>query len=301
MSTKKEQGLDIGDWISQAEAARLKGVSRQAIHNLVARGKLTTREVADRLLVSKTEVMKRVPDSPGRPSSEADDQLLAELMKVVGASPTRIQQRVLFELRRRLGVHPIEEELGAPAEVILEAIARSNDISKRGVRGLLAESSFKINVLDELTGWGQETIEGDKSYDFLIRSGDRQYSIQLKMQRRRQGQPMLACQALRRFSDGLYVVETQRTRGGTNSKTGENTRPYRFGDFDILAVSMAPLTGNWSDFMYTVGDWLLPRSDDATQILHFQPVSPIRNDDWTDSISECIEWLTSGGRKTIAT
>ena len=32
--------------------------------------------------------------------------------------------------------------------------------------------------------------------------------------------------------------------------TGLATRPYRFGEFDILAVSMHPSTNDWNRFMY---------------------------------------------------
>lgn len=40
----------------------------------------------------------------------------------------------------------------------------------------------------------------------------------------------------------MYVVETPRTRGGKDLTSGEDTRPYRYGEFDILAVSMHPST-----------------------------------------------------------
>ena len=61
----------------------------------------------------------------------------------------------------------------------------------------------------------------------------------------------------------MYVVETQKTREGTDRKTGEKTRPYRFGEFDILAVAMQPATGQWDRFFYTIADWLLPDPKNA--------------------------------------
>jgi hypothetical protein len=48
----------------------------------------------------------------------------------------------------------------------------------------------------------------------------------------------------------MYAVEVQKTRSG--EKKGQKTRPYRFGDFDILAVNLHPTTGDWKRFVYTV-------------------------------------------------
>ena len=55
-------------FISQAEAARLRGVSKQAIANLIKRGRLSTIEVAGRSLVLKNEVTSFVAKPrTGRP------------------------------------------------------------------------------------------------------------------------------------------------------------------------------------------------------------------------------------------
>jgi excisionase family DNA binding protein len=47
---------NLADYISQAEAARIRGVSKQAIADLISRGRLTTVKVADRILVLRSEV-----------------------------------------------------------------------------------------------------------------------------------------------------------------------------------------------------------------------------------------------------
>lgn len=60
---------DDAEWISQAEAARMRGVSRQAIARLVRRGRLRTRFVAGRALVSRTDVLEFQPRSAGRPAA----------------------------------------------------------------------------------------------------------------------------------------------------------------------------------------------------------------------------------------
>jgi hypothetical protein len=58
------------DWISQAEGARLRGVSRQAIANLVKNGRLRTFAVGGRVFVSRAELLafERLP--AGRPPAQ---------------------------------------------------------------------------------------------------------------------------------------------------------------------------------------------------------------------------------------
>lgn len=55
------------EWISQAEAARIRGVSRQAIARLVKKGRFRTLDIGGRLLLKKTEVKGYKPGDAGRP------------------------------------------------------------------------------------------------------------------------------------------------------------------------------------------------------------------------------------------
>ena len=72
-TTNKNPGsLDLMDWITQAEAARLRGVSRQAIAKLVTNGRLRTLEVGGRLFLRRGDVLAFEPNPPGRPRSGAD-------------------------------------------------------------------------------------------------------------------------------------------------------------------------------------------------------------------------------------
>jgi hypothetical protein len=77
----------------------------------------------------------------------------------------------------------------------------------------------------------------------------------------------------------------------------EKTRPYHFGDFNILAVSLHPSTGDWERFVFTVGNWLLPRAKEKNLVEIFQPV-PI-TPDWTDNLPQCIEWFLAGEQKQL--
>ncbi len=58
---------DPDDWISMAEAGRLRGVSRQAIALLVKKGRLSALKIGGRPLVRRKEVEEFKPDPAGRP------------------------------------------------------------------------------------------------------------------------------------------------------------------------------------------------------------------------------------------
>lgn len=55
------------EWMSQAEAARLRNVSRQAISLLVKKGRLPTLKIGGRVLVHRKEVEEFIPEQAGRP------------------------------------------------------------------------------------------------------------------------------------------------------------------------------------------------------------------------------------------
>ena len=76
------------------------------------------------------------------------------------------------------------------------------------------------------------------------------------------------------------------------------TRPYRFGEFDILAVSLQPSNGHWDSFLYTVGNWLLPGSG-PNEIATYQPVAIKPNSDWTADFELAAKWFRSGVKKKI--
>ena len=210
------------------------------------------------------------------------------------------QRREIFEyLRAEFPIHPIEAKLNTQAEIILEAIDRASDLTLRGVRGVITEAAFEINIVRQLTGWSDVTPDGDLPYDFVLEDGAGQVRVQLKMQRQKDKRPMMANQGYTYLPSNEFVVETQRTRGGTDVKTGESTRPYRFGEFDILAVSLHPSTNDWSTFMYTVADWLVPRPENNNLLLKFQPVAQQPNEYWTNDFETCVRWLRSGKKKRI--
>ncbi len=59
--------ISTSDWITQSEASRLRGVSRQAINKLVKGGKVRTLLMAGVLLVHKQDIKEFEAAKPGRP------------------------------------------------------------------------------------------------------------------------------------------------------------------------------------------------------------------------------------------
>jgi len=229
---------------------------------------------------------------------------LENALALVDSLTVAEKQVVLQYLRRTLPPHPMEERLKASAETLLEAIKRASPLTIRGIEGILAEASFAMEVLPTLKDWADIPPEEDAPYDFLLtdRHASPPVRLQVKMQRRRRHEPWMANQAMkstRSWPADYFVVEVQRTRGGKNS-AGEGTRPYRFDEFDVLAVSLGAAKGEWRDFTYTVARWLLPEPGDPTRILKYQPVAPTDNDDWTTDFVTAVRRHRSGIARTIA-
>ena len=63
--------IEPAEWITQAEAARVRNVSRQAIAKLVANARLRTLEIGGRTFVNRADVLTFEPNPPGRPKSAA--------------------------------------------------------------------------------------------------------------------------------------------------------------------------------------------------------------------------------------
>ena len=59
--------MDLSQWISQAEAARIRGVTRQAISKLISKGRLNTMEVGGHVLVNRQDLLDYKNGSAGRP------------------------------------------------------------------------------------------------------------------------------------------------------------------------------------------------------------------------------------------
>jgi excisionase family DNA binding protein len=62
-----KKDLVANDWVSQSEAARIRGVSPQAIGRLIQKGRFRTLRIGGKVLLNRREVEKYKPKRTGRP------------------------------------------------------------------------------------------------------------------------------------------------------------------------------------------------------------------------------------------
>lgn len=218
-------------------------------------------------------------------------QLLAE------CSPE--EQEILFrELRQRHLIHDFERVIGAPAEMILEAVHRAPELTRRMLRGVIADAAFRTFIVPSVEphGWRDITPEGNFAFDYLMEDQHGPVSVQVKLQRSERGAPVVKNGQRFGFDGDVFITETQKTRTGSDGE--EKTRPYRYGEFDVLAVSMQPSTGTWNRYMYTLGRWLLAGKA-ANEMATLQPVAMQPNDFWTDNFETAAAWFRGkdGGKR----
>jgi hypothetical protein len=181
--------------------------------------------------------------------------------------------------------HKLEIEFDINAERILDAIARASDLTKRGIRGIIAEEVFIKDALPlqlKNTEWSiSDTAASDSPYDAVIKhSRGFEVSIQVKNQRVERGTVKVV--------NGKWIVEVQKTRTGRNPD-GKATRPYRFEDFDIIAVCLWPGTKDWNRFAYCLTKNLIPRKKDPNLIQIMQPIPTcVEEGTWTSSLPNLL-------------
>ncbi|MFL5356315.1 hypothetical protein [Archangium sp.] len=248
---------------------------------------------------------------------------VAEVKRLLDMLNEEQRRHVLVYLRGLLPPHPVETQLMISADGMLYALGRATDFTVRMIRGVFAEAAFATDVLPTIASrWRELPISGDPPYDFLLTDApnlgrppqpqllrvedsaaptrDALVRVQVKMQRSEGKQPLYANEVWKTrvsWPSTHFVVELQKSRAG--EKDGESTRPYRFSEFDVLAVSLGPARGRWGAFIYTVERWLLPDPQDPRNILTFQPVSPTDNDCWTTDFNTVVDWLRSGKERRI--
>jgi hypothetical protein len=244
-------------------------------------------------------------------------EAIENIKRLIGQCSSE-DQETLKSYLCKLFPHPLEKEWEIDSDTILEAIRRSSDLTKRGVRGILAEAIFESQVIPKVKGLGWEAVvvPGNLSYDAYLQKGASSARIQIKLQRLEKQQPKLYYPKFYK-EKSLYVVEVQKTRSGeitqkealpgsdtkltTTKSVTTSTRPYRFTDFDILAVNLHPSSHDWKDFRYALASSLLPRQKNPSLIEIFQPVSAETNEAWTDDLGICLKWYEEGSRPLVLT
>ena len=229
------------------------------------------------------------------------DATVTAIRELLSQCTAEEQAMIFRELRARHIIHDFERVIGAPAEMILEAIHRAPELTRRMLRGVIADSAFRTFVAAALEpeGWRDVTAQGNFAYDYRMDDGDGPITVQVKLQRSERGAPAVRRGERYGFGEEVFLTETQKTRTGTDGEDNQ-TRPYRYGEFDILAVSMQPSTGRWDRYMYTLGRWLL-RGKQVGEMATLQPVAKSSNEFWSDDFRTAARWFrTNDEGKRIA-
>lgn len=221
---------------------------------------------------------------------------LAAIRDLIAQCSAEEQAALFQELRARHLIHEFEEVIGAPAEMILEAVHRAPELTRRMLRGVIADAAFRQFAIPPLAaaGWRDVTPVGNFAFDYKLDDGHGPVTVQVKLQRSERGAPVVRRGKPYGFASDVHIVETQKTRTGTDGDD-KQTRPYRYGEFDVLAVSMQPSTRRWDRYMYTLGRWLLPGRNTG-ELATLQPVALQPDDFWTDDFAMAAQWFRSEDR-----
>ena len=103
----------MNEWMSKGDAARARGVSRQAIWELVNRGRLTTCRFKGRVYVSRAEVLGFAPRPRGLSESG-----------YVRVKTVRLKKKKL-DLTKWIYIVEAARETGLPRLAIVDLIRRS--------------------------------------------------------------------------------------------------------------------------------------------------------------------------------
>ena len=115
-------------------------------------------------------------------------------MRALLAQCTPEDRAVLFrELRALHQIHEFEAIIGAPAEMILEAVHRAPELTRRMLRGVIADAAFRTFVVPAVTpyGWSDVTPEGNFAYDYKLLDDVGPVTVQVKLQRSERGAPVI--------------------------------------------------------------------------------------------------------------
>jgi hypothetical protein len=138
---------------------------------------------------------------------------IEQIRQILNACNPAQRDEIIKLLRVEYRVHRIELAWNTSAEIVLEALARSGELTQRMFKGILAEAAFKVEVIDKLNGWEDITPSGTLAFDFVVRQAGEQVRIQTKLQRKQAGQPFMYRVPKQRGATTFYVAETQKREG----------------------------------------------------------------------------------------
>lgn len=109
----------------------------------------------------------------GRKGPRVSEENLTTIRELLARCSPEEQAALFRELRERHLIHEFEEVIGAPAEMILEAVHRAPELTRRMLRGVIADAAFRQFAVRSLaqSGWRDVTPAGNFAYDYKLDDG----------------------------------------------------------------------------------------------------------------------------------
>jgi predicted DNA-binding protein (UPF0251 family) len=119
-------------WISQAEAARIRGVSQQAIDNLVKRNRFKTLKLGGKTLLNRADVENYQPHPPGPRASKNRSEAESTLSREERTQPPRKRNKYLRYAESNDGV--LGDYISQSEAARIRGVARQSiaDLIERG-------------------------------------------------------------------------------------------------------------------------------------------------------------------------
>lgn len=73
--------------------------------------------------------------------------VLTEIRNLLKTCTAEQREAIFRELRQDQTIHEFEKVIGAPAEMILEAVHRAPELTRRMLRGVIADAAFRTFVV----------------------------------------------------------------------------------------------------------------------------------------------------------
>ena len=120
----------------------------------------------------------------GRRGLRVSEEILATIRELLAQCSPEEQAALFRELRVRHLIHEFEEVVGAPAEMILEAVHRAPELTRRMLRGVIADAAFRQFAVLPMTesGWRDVTPAGNFAFDYKLED-DAAFEAALKQRR----------------------------------------------------------------------------------------------------------------------
>lgn len=193
-------------------------------------------------------------------------------------------------------------------QTILEAITTSHP-AERAVHTAIAAGFLNNVVLSRMRerGWTHKAVRLHKTHFIVVEANETVVRVMVTILQWEKGKLRHTVSPQgdlyqARIPASLMGPRHSRLKSCTADPKRQKKplRALSFTEFDILAVSMQPLTRRWSDFRYALSRMLAPHKDSAESISPVQWLPSTTSHSWTSDFNICLSWhLQALAKKTL--